>query len=193
MKRNIGLMGGSFDPVHEGHIALAQAALETFSLDEVRFMPCAQQALKEHAPATAKDRCAMLRLALANHPQFTLDCREIYRGGKTYTYDTLMALRAEEPEATFWFIIGMDSAQSFSKWYRAEALPGLCEFILFDRPGISESTVPAVPGFKAHRLTGPLLDISSSDIRAAVAEKRPIRYAICDLEERYLRDHNLYL
>ena len=193
MKRNVGLLGGSFDPVHEGHIALAQAALEAFGLDEVRFMPCAQQALKAHAPASAKDRCAMLRLALAPYPQFTLDCREIFRGGKTYTYDTLMALRQAEPKTTFWFIMGMDSARSFSKWYRAAALPSLCEFILFDRPGVDEPETDPVPGLKAHRLTGPLIDISSSDIRATVAENRPIRYPICDLEVRYLRDHNLYL
>jgi nicotinate-nucleotide adenylyltransferase len=193
MKRNIGILGGSFDPVHEGHIALAQAALDTFSLDEIRFMPCAQQALKEHAPAAAKDRCAMLRLALAKHPRFVLDCREIYRGGKTYTYDTLTALRNEEPEATFWFIIGMDSARSFSKWYRAEELPNLCKFILFDRPGITAPAATEIPGLTAYRLTGPLVDISSSTIREAIAEKSTIRYAICDLEERYLRDHNLYL
>lgn len=193
MKRNVGLLGGSFDPVHEGHIALAQAALSAFPLDEVRFMPCAQQALKQHAPAAAADRCAMLRLALARHPQMSLDCREIYRGGKTYTYDTLTALRAEEPETTFWFIMGMDSAKSFSRWYRSDELPALCEFILFDRPGETAPDTSLDPRLTAHRLTGPLVDLSSSAVREAVAEKRPIRYSICDLEARYLRDHNLYL
>ena len=193
MNRNIGILGGSFDPIHEGHIALAQAALEAFSLDEVRFMPCAQQALKEHAPAAAKDRCAMLRLALAKHPRFVLDCREVYRGGRTYTYDTLTALRSEEPHATFWFIIGMDSARSFSKWYRAEELPSLCKFILFDRPGITAPDASTIPGLTAYRLTGPLIDLSSSSIREAIAEKSSIHHSLCDLEERYLRRHNLYL
>lgn len=95
--RQVGLLGGSFDPVHPAHIALARAALEAFHLDEVRFLPCAQQALKTHRPASPEDRCAMLRLAVADDPCLTMEASEVLRGGKTYTYDTLMALRRREP------------------------------------------------------------------------------------------------
>ena len=191
--RNVGLLGGSFDPVHAGHLALAQAALTTFSLDEVRFMPCSQQALKEHQPTPAKDRCAMLRLALANAPHFTLDCREVLRGGKTYTFDTLTRLRAEEPQSRFWFIMGMDSVCSFPKWYQAEALLDCCEFIVFDRPGVEPPETCFSPRLLEHRLKGPMVDLSSTTIREAVANQQPIRYAMGDLEARYLRDHHLYL
>lgn len=191
--RNVGLLGGSFDPVHTGHLALASAAIERFGLDEVRFIPCAQQALKETRPTAAKDRCAMLRLALSRHPNFTLDCREVIRGGKTYTYDTIHELRAAEPQTQFWFIMGMDSVCSFPRWYRAEELVTCCEFIVFDRPGVEPPETCFSPRLLAHRLTGPLVDLSSTTIREAVAQQRSIRYAIGDLEERYLRDHHLYL
>lgn len=191
--RNVGLFGGSFDPVHAGHLAIAAEALTAFALDEVRFLPCAQQALKETQPTSAKDRCAMLRLAIARTPGFTLDCRERFHFGKTYTFDTLTALQAEEPDAHFWFIMGMDSVCSFPKWHRAAELVKMCSFIVFDRPGITPPETPFDGALLAHRITGPMVDLSSSAIRAAVAKNHAIRYSICDLEERYLRDHNLYL
>lgn len=193
MTRNVGLLGGSFDPVHAGHLALAETALNSFALDEIRFLPCAQQALKDARPTAAKDRCAMLRLALAREPRFTLDSREVRRGGRTYTFDTLTALQAEEPQTRFWFIMGMDSVCSFPKWHRAAELIGKCEFIVFDRPGIEPPPQVFSPELLAHRIRGPLSPLSSTDIRRAVAKKHSIRYSICDLEERYLRDHHLYL
>lgn len=191
--RNVGLLGGSFDPVHAGHLALAQTALTTFALDEVRFMPCSQQALKAQHPIPAKDRCALLRLALASNAHFTLDCREIFRGGTTYTLHTLTELRREEPQTRFWFIMGMDSVRSFPKWYQPEALLDCCEFIVFDRPGVEPPETCFSPRLLAHHLTGPLVDLSSTTIREAVAKHQPIRYAMGDLEARYLRDHHLYL
>lgn len=191
--RHVGLFGGTFDPIHIGHLALAEEAQKTFALDEVRFLPCAQQALKETCPASAKDRCAMLRLAIASHATFTLDCRELFRKGKTYTYQTIMELKAEAPDIRFWFIMGMDSANSFPRWYQAEALSKSCEFIVFDRPGVEPPSHAFAATLLAHRLTGPLNPHSSTTIRSAVAKNQSIRYSMCDLEERYLRDHHLYL
>lgn len=191
-QRNIGLLGGSFDPVHQGHIAIARAALEAFSLDEVRLMPCAQQALKEETPAPAADRCAMLRLAIAGYPKLTLDCRELYRSGKIYTYDTLEELSREEPYARFWFIIGMDSVCSFDRWYRAADLINLCEFIAFDRPGVEVPKVPFHPALLAHHLQGPLVDLSSREIRAGLAANASQVEALGGLVEQYIRDHQLY-
>ena len=107
--RRVGILGGSFDPVHAAHLALARAAADTFALDEVRLMPCAQQALKRRRPAPAEDRCALLRLALGGDPRLTLDCRELWRRGKVYTIDTILELRAELPGAELWFILGMDA------------------------------------------------------------------------------------
>lgn len=191
-KRNIGILGGSFDPVHAAHIALAQAACDQFHLDEVRLMPCAQQALKDHQPAPAVDRCALLRLSLPADSRLTLDCRELFRGGRTYTYETIRELKREEPDARFWFICGMDSVRDFHRWHRAADLPEICNFIVFDRPGTDPPEIPFDPRLLAHRLTGPLLDISSTELRNAVAKGAVIRYSIGRLAECYLRDRNLY-
>lgn len=188
----IGILGGSFDPVHKGHLALAEAAREQFGLDEVRLMPCAQQALKAHRPTPAENRCALLRLAIASHPKLTLDCREVFRSGKTYTYDTLLELRRENPDAQIWFICGMDSVSQFDKWYRAADLIKMCTFIVFDRPGVNMPEKPFHPVLLNHRLSGPYLDISSSDIRACLATQAPVNDKIGILEARYIKEHKLY-
>ena len=190
--RHVGILGGSFDPIHRGHIALAQTALNAFGLDSVRLMPCAQQALKARKPTPAADRCAMLRLAIAGDSRLELDCRELNRGGITYTYDTLKELKQEEPTTQFWFIIGADSAQSFPRWYRADELLDLCNFIVFERPGCRLKAEGTDPRLLRYRLDGPLVDVSSTDIRRAVAEKRDFRYAMGVLEERYLEGRSLY-
>lgn len=165
----IGLLGGTFDPIHRAHIALALAARDAFDLSEVRFMPCAQQALKTRHPASATARTALLRLALAPHAGLTLDTRELYRPGKTYTYDTLCELRRAEPQADFFFIFGMDSVCDFSKWHRARELLTLCHFIAFERPGIDPPAVPFSAELLAHRLCGPRIDLSSTALREAIA------------------------
>ncbi len=190
--REIGLLGGSFDPIHAAHVALAKAAMAAFGLDEVRLMPCAQQALKACAPAAAEDRCAMLRLAIAGEPGLTLDCRELFRPGPTHTYDTLAELRAERPDARFWFILGMDSVRDFPRWHRAGELAGLCAFIAFDRQGVEPPERPFDPRLLAHRLRGPLLGASSTAIRRAVARDGAFRYPMDVLAGRYLRARRLY-
>ena len=192
MSRRIGILGGSFDPVHAAHLALAKAAADAFALDEVRLMPCAQQALKRRRPAPAEDRCALLRLALADDPRLTLDCRELWRAGVTYTIDTVLELRRELPEAELWFILGMDSVVDFPRWRSARELVGLCAFIAFDRPGVEPPAEPFDPRLLAHRLRGPRMDLSSTDIRAAVANGAAMRYPINEFEARYLRAKALY-
>ncbi len=192
MGREIGILGGSFDPVHRGHLALAHAAREAFGLDEVRLLPCAQQALKARAATRAEDRCAMLRLALAGERGLTLDCREVFRGGRTYTVETLRALRRELPGARLWFVMGMDSVADFPRWREPGALVGLCEWIVFDRPGVAEPAAVFDPRLLAHRLRGPLCDVSSTAVRRQVAEGGAMRYSIGDLEARYLRARHLY-
>lgn len=190
----IGLLGGTFDPIHRAHIALALAACAAFNLAEVRFMPCAQQALKARHPASAAARTALLRLALAPHPGLTLDTRELYRPGKTYTYDTLCELRRTEPQADFFFIFGMDSVCDFPRWHRARELLTLCHFIAFDRPGIAPPEQPFSPKLLAHRLTGPGIDLSSTALREAigradwVAAEKMLPPGLLP----YLRRHALY-
>jgi nicotinate-nucleotide adenylyltransferase len=190
--RRIGILGGSFDPVHKGHLALALTALTQYDLDEVRLMPCAQQALKGKHQTSAENRCALLRLAIANYPQLTLDCREVFRSGKTYTYDTLLTLHREDPNAQYWFICGMDSVCQFDKWYRAKDLIDMCSFLVFDRPGIDLPEHPFHPKLLAHRLTGPLMDVSSSDIRQRFANQHPVEEMIGPMEARYIKANKLY-
>lgn len=192
--RRIGLLGGSFDPIHRAHLALAEAAREAFALDELRLMPCAQQALKTRRATSAEARCAMLRLALADHPHLTLDLRECYAAGPIYTIDTLRALRAAEPDAEFWFIVGMDSVVSFPKWRNPEELLTLCHFIAFDRPGIEPPERPFSPALLAHRLHGPLLNLSSTDLREALAAGHFPSNALPPAILPYLRAHpELYM
>jgi nicotinate-nucleotide adenylyltransferase len=191
-RRKIGLLGGSFDPVHKGHLALAEAALTQYGLDEVRLMPCAQQALKARHPTSADDRCALLRLAIANHPYLALDCREVFRAGTTYTYDTLVELQREMPDAELWFICGMDAICNFDKWYRAKDLIDKCTFLVFDRPGVSPPETPFHPALLAHRLTGPMIDLSSSEIRQHLARQDDIEDWIGPFETRYIKAHQLY-
>lgn len=190
--KNVGIFGGSFDPVHLVHIQLAKAAYQAFGLDEVRLMPCAQQALKGHNPANAEARCAMLRLAVRNVSFLSLDSREVFRGGRTYTFDTLSELRKEEPDVRFWFIMGMDSVCDFPRWYRADELVELCEFIVFLRPGIKPPIYPFSTKLLAHQLKGPMINCSSTEIRHAVAKHAVFRYPIDTLVESYLRRHQLY-
>lgn len=185
--RQIGLLGGTFDPVHRAHIALARAALEAFALDEVRLMPCAQQALKSQRPTPAADRCAMLRLALADQPGLTLDTRECYRSGKVYTYDTLRALQAAEPNACFWFILGMDSVCAFARWHRAAELAACCRFIAFDRPGVEPPERPFAPQLLAHRLRGPLSTLSGTAVREALCRGLLPEAALPPAVAAYLR------
>lgn len=169
MPRNVGILGGSFDPIHAGHLAIAEAALQTFGLDEVRFLPCAQQALKSRKPSAGDRRCAWIRQAIAGNARFTLDCRELVRSGKIYTFDTLCELKRELPQAKLWFICGMDSVRDFPKWHRPQEVLDLCEIIAFDRPGVEVPKPPFDPRLLSHHLRGPLIDLSSTQIRAAQA------------------------
>ena len=192
MARRIGILGGSFDPVHRGHLALADAAREAFALDEVRFMPCAGHRLKARKLSAAEDRCALLRLELARRPWLTLDCRELFRGGVTYTIDTLDELRAEHPGATLWLLLGMDSVCAFGQWFRAREILERCEAVAFDRPGVEAPEAPFDPRLLAHRLRGPMMAVSSTEAREALAGNAPVCYAIGKEALRYLARRRLY-
>ncbi len=190
--RQIGLLGGSFDPIHMAHLALAREAIAQFALDEVRLMPCAKQALKAHSPASAEARSAMIRLAIADDARLTLDCRELYRDRPVYTIDTIKELQDELPEAQLWFIMGMDSAQHFPRWHKAEELIALCDFIVFDRPGCTEPTHDFAGRLLAHRMRGAFLEIASSELRFGLAHGADIAEAIPSLPRTYLRKNHLY-
>jgi nicotinate-nucleotide adenylyltransferase len=165
--KRIGLFGGSFDPVHIGHLLVAQAACEELALDRLFFVPAAQSPFKPATePAPAALRLRMLRLALAGRVHYEIDRQELQRGGISYTIDTLRHYVGRFPEAKLFYLIGADHVPTLPKWRDAEALAKLAQFIVIPRPG--EVCAEAPPPFQVKQLNGWPLRLSSSDIRARV-------------------------
>lgn len=192
----IGILGGSFNPVHLGHLLIAQTAWEELGLDRVKFIPAAQPPHKRAASlAAAEHRVAMLRRAIRGHPAFELDCIELRRGGPSYAVDTLRALRRRHPQAQFYFIVGTDTLPELPTWRAADELAKLCVFVAVSRPGY-RPRVPRAPGgrrFRYRLLTGHPCAVSATDIRARIASGRSIRYLVPEAVERYIRQHRLYV
>jgi nicotinate-nucleotide adenylyltransferase len=187
---SVGLLGGSFDPVHHGHLIVARVAQETLGLDEVRFLPAREQPFKlgRHG-ASAADRAVMLELAIAGSPGFALERAELDRAGPSYTVDTLEVLRAREPAARFTVLLGADAAAELSAWHRAADLPNLARIVVFGRPG---TPVPASP-LIAGTIEVPAVDISATEIRRRAAAGLPVRYWVPDAVAEYMVRHRLYL
>jgi nicotinate-nucleotide adenylyltransferase len=188
----IGLFGGSFDPVHLGHLLVAQAACEEFKLDRLFFIPAAQSPLKpERVPAPAEMRLRMLRLALAGETRYEVDDQEIRRGGASYTIDTVRDYRQRFPNATLFYIIGADHVPLLPKWRAADELAGLVEFLVVPRPG--DSPTAAKPPFCIQNLVGTPFAVSSSRIRARVKAGEPIRHLVPPAVEETIHNSGLYL
>jgi nicotinate-nucleotide adenylyltransferase len=187
---SIGLLGGSFDPVHHGHLIVARVAAESLALDELRFVPAREQPFKRgrHA-APAADRAAMLDLAVAGAPGFAVERSELDRPAPSYSVDTLLALRAREPEAKLTLLLGADAAAELEAWHRAAELPALARIVVFARPG---APVPVSPLIAA-AVTVPAIEISATEIRRRVRTGRPIRYWVPDAVAEYVARHRLYL
>ena len=188
--RSIGLLGGSFDPVHHGHLIAGRIAAEALGLDELRFVPAREQPFKQgRHGAPAADRAAMLDLAVAGAPGFAVERVELDRPGPSYTVDTLRALRARDPGAALTLLLGADAAAELDAWHRAEELPGLARIVVFGRPGAPMPTTPLITG----TVEVPAIEISATEIRARVRAGRPIRYWVPDAVAEYIAWHRLYL
>ncbi len=186
----IGVFGGSFDPIHHGHLLAAQAVVDVLGLEELRFVPAREQPFKigrHFAPAELRAR--MVALAIAGEPKFRLETAELERTGPSYTVDTLRALRAREPGREFAFLIGADAARDMATWHQAEALPTLATLVVFARPGVP---VPRLP-WPVRGVTIPAVDISATEIRQRVAEGRSIRYWVPDPVAECIAADRLYL
>ena len=185
----IGLLGGSFDPIHHGHLLVAQAAVEALGLDELRFVPAREQPFKQgRHSATAADRARMVELAIAGEPRFRVEPLELERPGPSYTVDTLRALRAREPGAVFTLLVGADTTAELELWREAAALPALARIVAFARAG-----TPALPSaLVAETIEVPSLDISATAIRRRVAAGRSIRYWVPERVAEYVAAHGLY-
>jgi len=184
-----GLLGGSFDPVHHGHLIAARRAAEALGLDGVTFIPCSMQPWKPHGPAASgAHRAAMLRLALEGERGFTVDTLELDRPGPSYTVDTLRALTAAKPDERFVLLLGADAAAGFGRWREAEEVARLAEVAVLTRPGAPEVKSAGI----RHVVATPAIEISASDIRARVLAGQSIRWLVPDAVAAYIAEHRLY-
>lgn len=176
MKR-IGLFGGSFDPVHIGHLLVAQAACEELQLDRLFFIPAAQSPFKPALqPAASAIRLRMLRLALAGKSNYEVDEQEVRRGGVSFSVDTVRQFGQRFPGAELFYLIGADHVPTLPKWREANELAKLSKFVVIPRPG--ETPAPAPPPFRVQMLGGWPLKLSSSDIRARVKDGKPVEHLL---------------
>jgi nicotinate-nucleotide adenylyltransferase len=188
----LGLFGGSFDPVHCGHLLVAQAAREELGLDRLYFIPAAQSPFKPgQQPAPAADRLRWLRLALAGRPWCEVDPQEISRGGTSFTIDTLRDYHRRFPGAAFSWLIGADHVPSLPLWREASALADLAEFVVIPRPG--QPPVPFPAPFRGRVLQGFPFGVSSSDIRARVQAGRTLAGLVPPPVAEAIAQSGLYL
>ncbi|WP_153556625.1 nicotinate-nucleotide adenylyltransferase [Roseimaritima sediminicola] len=198
----IGIFGGSFDPVHHGHLLIALRAWEQLHLDHVRMIPAAQSPLKPPGThAAASERLEMLRLATGGTDCLVVDDRELRRGGVSYTVDTLQELRDGEPSAEWFLVVGADSLASLPQWHRPERLLRLATLAVVRRGGqppldygvlASLADAETIARCRAAEIRMPLIEMSSSDLRRRVAEGRTIRFQTPRAVEAYIDSHRLY-
>ncbi len=199
--RRIGIMGGTFDPIHVGHLILGEAAYGQFSLDRVLFLPSGNPPHKPDRAggATLSQRVRMVELAIADNPHFALSLAEARREGACYTKETLARLHGEYPGTEFFFIMGADSLLSFETWKDPGEIARLATLVVAKRDHVGERRLEremerlrAAYGAKAEKLSVPRMDISSRALRAFAAEGRSLKYFLSQPVLEYLREHRLY-
>jgi nicotinate-nucleotide adenylyltransferase len=185
----VGLFGGSFDPIHHGHLLVAQAAAEALELGEIRFVPAREQPFKagDHA-ASADDRASMVERAIARAPGMHLERTELDRAGPSYTVETLRALRAREPGTSFVLLVGSDAATGLPRWHEAPEVGRLARIVAFGRAGDTGKALP--PGIEL--ISVPAVEISSTAIRERVRRGQSIRYWVPDAVAEFIATRGLY-
>ena len=190
--QRIGLFGGSFDPVHLGHLLVAQAACEELALNRLFFIPAAQSPFKlERQLTPAPERLQLLRLALAGRPRCEIDDHEVRRGGVSYTIDTVRDYARRFPGAQLFYLIGADHVPKLPQWREAGELARLAEFVVIPRPGEATAVFPAP--FRGRSLTGFPLGVSSSQIRERVKTGLLIDHLVPAGVAEAIRNNRLYL
>ena len=198
----LGLFGGSFDPVHYGHLLLAECCRERCRLDRVRFLPAAVPPHKQDRQLTAAEvRVDMLELAVAGHKAFGVSRYEVDRGGVSYTIDTLRHFRQEDPDGELFLLVGADTLHDLPNWREAAQVCQLAMPVVVRRPGTGEldfdclaGTVSAqrIEAIRLHQVDMPQIDLSSSEIRRRVAAGLSIRYQTPRAVEKYIQTHRVY-
>lgn len=189
--RRIGVIGGTFDPIHHGHLLLARFALEQIPLDEVIFIPAADPPLKQGTYAPAEERWAMVQLAVADCPDFAASRLELDRPGKSYTVETLCRLHQLYPQAALFFIIGADNVAQLGAWHDLEGIFAHCTVVAGARPGAVEGGDPKLLA-RLRFIATPLIELSSTEIRTRRAAGLPIRSMVPEVVEAHIRAKGLY-
>lgn len=197
-KRKFGILGGTFDPIHLGHLLTADFVMNALGLEKIIFIPANYPPHKTGMNITnAKHRYIMSLLATSHNPQFEVSDIEIKREGLSYTIDTIKTLLEENPDVEFYFILGADAVAELDKWERFEELLDLCYFVAATRPGFAQKVEQAKASFgdagnKIIWLNTPELNISSTDIRNRVKNGLPIKYIVTSSVESYIHKEGLY-
>ena len=191
----IGLYGGTFDPIHLGHLRAAETAREGLGLDLVAFLPAAVPPHRDAPPRAAADRLEMARLATASHPRFEAWDAELRRPGPSYTVETVAALLSERPSDSFVLVVGADTWPEMTSWREPQRLLSLVEVAVVDRPGYDGPALGApFPGARGvTRVEGPSLPISATTIRELARRGRSVRYLVPDAVADYILERRLYL
>ena len=191
--RRVGVMGGTFDPVHHGHLSAASEVAARFALDEVVFVPTGQPWQKSSSRVSSpEDRYLMTVIATASNPRFSVSRVDVDRPGPTYTKDTLHALQAEHGSAELFFITGADALSQILGWHAAEELFSLAHFVGVSRPGYEAVDLSRFPDGAVTLLEVPALAISSTGCRARVARGDPVWYLVPDGVVQYIEKRGLY-
>ena len=184
----VGIMGGTFNPPHIGHLVMAEQVRSQLGLDKILFMPDANPPhVDEKKTLPAKHRVAMVERAIADNSHFELDLTEIERGGVSYAYDTIVALKQQHPEIDYYFIIGGDMVDYLPTWYRIDDLVQLVQFVGVKRTGYAQQTPYPVLWVDA-----PVIDVSSTQIRNKIQQGCSVRYLLPDPVFEYIQKEGLY-
>jgi nicotinate-nucleotide adenylyltransferase len=190
--KRIGLFGGTFDPPHRAHVALARAALDALQLDAVRWIPAGQPWQKTRAVTPAAQRVAMVQLAIEGEPRFVLDRTELDRPGPSYTLDTVRAFASAESDAQWFLVIGADQYAGLHTWRDWQVLLGLVTLAVANRPGPMPPVSPEVLRFPHRVVPLPMLAISATEVRDRVARGLPVDSMVPPAVARYIDSNRLY-
>ncbi len=194
----VGILGGTFDPIHYGHIAAAESARECARLDRVLFIPSAVPPHRASAVADAAQRLDMCRLAVDGHEAFDVSNVEVRRGGASYTADTLAELKRANPQDELWLILGWDAARLLSTWHEPEKVLRLASFVVVSRPGtqapnIDELTTAGLNPAHVVLCRRQTPDVSGSALRRAIANGESVSGKVPEAVARYIATHHLYM
>ena len=199
-KKRVGIMGGTFNPIHLGHLIIAEAAYEAYNLDEVLFVPSGVSYMKDQSEILdAKKRVHMTGLAIEDNPHFALSTIEIDRDGNSYSYETLETLRKQNPNTEYFFLVGSDTLFALETWKHPEILLPSCTILVAVRDGVPMEKMQEHAKYLAEKfggsiklLTTPNIEISATDIRSRLAANRDVKYFVPDSVLEFIHKYDLY-